>query len=48
MFERFDTLLQLEMSEIFLYDVGHGHAQCGGKVLHRHRVLFFGICQKAK
>jgi hypothetical protein len=36
------------MSQIFLHYIGHSHAQCGGEVLHRHRILFLRIFQKAK
>jgi hypothetical protein len=44
--QSFRSLLQFELTEILLHDVGHGHAQRGGKIALRHCLLFFGILQK--
>lgn len=35
------------MAQIFLHNRGHGHAQGGGKILHRHGFLFFRVGQQA-
>jgi hypothetical protein len=40
-----NPLLQLEVAKIFLYDVGHGHAQSGGEILRRHCLQLLGILQ---
>jgi hypothetical protein len=42
-----NSLLKLEVPQILLHHVGHGHAQCSREVLRRHRVLFFRIFQHA-
>ena len=34
------------MAEIFLHNVGHGHAQRCGEILSRHDLLLFGIAEK--
>jgi len=34
------------MPQIFLHHVGHGHAQCGRKILRGHGLLLVGILQK--
>lgn len=34
------------MSQIFLHDVRHGHAQAGREILHRHSLLFLWVFQK--
>lgn len=44
--ERLHSLLKLEVAKIFLNDIGHGHAQPGGKVLCRHCALLVGILQE--
>jgi len=41
-----DALLNLEVPEILLHDVGHGHAQRGRKILGRHGLLLFRVLQK--
>jgi hypothetical protein len=48
MFERLNSLLKLEVPQIFLHDVGHGHAQRRGEVLCRHGVLFVRILQQPR
>jgi hypothetical protein len=45
MSERLNPLLKLEMPQIFLYDVGHRHAQPRREILHRHRLLLSGVLQ---
>ena len=35
------------MAQIFQDDVGHGHAQGGGKILFRHDLLPDGVREKA-
>jgi len=42
----FSALLNLEVQQIFLHDVGHGHAQSGGEVLRGHGMLLLGIFQE--
>jgi hypothetical protein len=37
------SLLQFEMTKIFLHDHGHRHAQGCAEILHRHGALFFAI-----
>jgi len=37
--------LKFKVSQILLDDVGHGHAQRGGKILRRHPLLLFRIFQ---
>jgi hypothetical protein len=39
-------LLQLKVAQIFLHDRRHRHAQRRRKILHRHRLLLFLICDK--
>lgn len=34
------------MPQIFLHDIGHGHAECSREVLHCHPLLPFRILQK--
>jgi hypothetical protein len=34
------------VQQIFLHDVGHGHAQSGGEVLRGHGMLFLGISEE--
>jgi len=41
MFQRLYSLLKLEMSQVFLYNVRHRHAQCSREILLRHHMLFF-------
>jgi hypothetical protein len=41
-------LLKLEVSQILLHDIRHGHAQASGEILHRHPLLFLRILQKLK
>jgi len=38
---------QIEMTQILLHDGRHGHAKSGRKILRRHRLLFYRVCQKA-
>lgn len=45
---RFDVPLQFEVTQILLYYSGHGHTQCGRKVLQRHRTQLVGTLQKAR
>jgi len=40
------ALLKLEVPEILLHDVWHGHAQRRRKILGRHGLLLLGILQK--
>src|SRR5271165_4211092 len=40
------ALLELEVTQIFLHDDGHRHAQGGGKILPCHASLFFRVCKK--
>jgi hypothetical protein len=35
------------MAQIFEDDVGHGHAERGGKILFRHDLLSYGVGEKA-
>jgi len=48
MFERLNSLLKLEVPQIFLHHVGHGHAQARGEILHRHPVLLFGVLKEVR
>jgi hypothetical protein len=41
------SLLQLKMAQIFEDDVGHGHAERGGKILFRHGLLPDRVGEKA-
>ncbi|HEX6822623.1 MAG TPA: hypothetical protein VF123_11235 [Candidatus Sulfotelmatobacter sp.] len=42
------SLLKLEMPYVLLHHVGHGHAQAGGEILHRHLVLLFRVLKKVR
>lgn len=42
------ALLQLEMAYVLLYDIGHGHAQGGREILHRHLLLLVRVLKKRK
>jgi len=42
-FEGLNSLLKLEVAEILLHDIGHGHAQPGREIPRGHRLLFPGI-----
>jgi hypothetical protein len=44
--QRFDSLVQFEMAQVFLDNGRHGHAQGGGKVLHCHLLLLFRVGQE--
>ncbi len=37
------TLLQLKVAQILPHDCGHGHAQRGIEIFHRHGALLFFI-----
>lgn len=39
------ALLKLEVPEILLHDVWHGHAQRRRKILGRHGLLLLGILE---
>jgi hypothetical protein len=41
-------LLNLEMPEIFLHNVRHGHAKRSREILHRQVALFLRVVQKLK
>jgi hypothetical protein len=41
------ALLQFELAKILLHDGRHGHAQGGGKILDRHRLLFGRILEES-
>lgn len=46
MAKRLHALLKLEVPQVFLYDVGHGHAQRGRKILGCHALLLLAVLQK--
>jgi hypothetical protein len=43
MAQGFGALVQFEMAQIFLNDVGHRHAQGSGEILRGQRFLLFRV-----
>jgi hypothetical protein len=44
--QSFGSLLQLKVAQILEHDRRHGHAQRGGEILHRHRLLLLRVGQE--
>jgi hypothetical protein len=42
-----NPLLEIEVAQVFLHHVRHGHAQPRREILHRHSLLFLGILEQS-